>query len=506
MAVSAGVAFVDVVPNTAGFSTALSAGVQKQSSGLLSSAKRLGTTLGLALGAGAVVGFAKSSFSAFLESEAVTNQLNAALQRTPELIGETTAAFQDQATALQNLTGYQDEEILKADTVLTRFQLTGDQIRDLIPLILDYARATGSDATSAALGIGRALLGNTRALKTLGIEFTATGDRTRDLATLMVALREKVGGAAEEFGTTLAGKIEIAKAKLDDFKEDIGQGMAGALLLLTGDVDGATAAFEGMLSTAAMVGHTLGGDFFANLKTSGDAAAGSLHRVKVALALGTIQPTLDWVNDLAAAYPGLASTSEEAAAAADQLAEAQRKVNTQLREGWSLANQAAGGLVGLVSADQDAASAQRDMAAAQRKVNTLTANGKKGTEAYRQAVQDRNAAELRSIQSQQNLEGQAQSLYAEFRKGNVTLGEAENRLRAQAAAAGLSAGRTSALVAKVDALYAADSKIPSDVRTNFSMPGLDDSLSRVQQIKAYIDSLHDKSVNIYVYTHYKQDI
>ncbi|HXJ66095.1 MAG TPA: hypothetical protein VNN79_20225, partial [Actinomycetota bacterium] len=170
----------------------------------------------------AVVAFGASSVKAFMESQQVTAEFQNTLSQMPKLAGQTTDAFQAQATALEHLTGFQDEEVLSADNVLARFSLTADQMKQAIPIVLDYARATGQDATSAAQSIGKALLGNTRALKTVGIDYKVTGNAATDFSNILGALNNKVGGTANTFGKTLAGQIEIAKAKLDDFKETVG--------------------------------------------------------------------------------------------------------------------------------------------------------------------------------------------------------------------------------------------------------------------------------------------
>jgi len=194
---------------------------------------------GFAVAAAGAVAFAAQSLKAFMESERVMAQFESTLSMMPQLAGETSAAFEEQAHALQDLTGFQDEAIIGADTILARFELTGNQIRDAIPIVLDFARATGRDVPAAAEAIGKALLGNTRALKDVGIEYTRTGDRGADFNAILDLMTAKVGGSAEAFGTTLAGKMDIANAKLDDFKENVGAFLGSQLLLLTGDLDGA---------------------------------------------------------------------------------------------------------------------------------------------------------------------------------------------------------------------------------------------------------------------------
>src|SRR5262249_40066050 len=118
----------------------------------------IGVTAFAAVGAAAVA-FGAQSVKAYEEHEAAVAALQNAIKHPPSLVGATTKAFEDQATHLQNLTGYQDEEVLKADAVLGRFKLTADQLSKVTPLVLDYARASGQDVPSAADAVGKALLG-----------------------------------------------------------------------------------------------------------------------------------------------------------------------------------------------------------------------------------------------------------------------------------------------------------------------------------------------------------
>src|SRR6266540_7113378 len=136
--------------------------------------------VGLAIAAVAAVKFVADSVQAYNEHEEALLKLQTTISNSPKLVGASTKAFEDQATSLQNLTGFQDEEVLKADAVIGRFGLTADQLQKVNPLILDYARATGQDAAVAAGSLGKALLGNTRALKAIGISFTATGKTGKD--------------------------------------------------------------------------------------------------------------------------------------------------------------------------------------------------------------------------------------------------------------------------------------------------------------------------------------
>src|SRR4051812_12860022 len=77
-------------------------------------------TAAYAIAGVAALDFAKSAVASAVEHEQVLAALTAQ-------VGSNTQAFEDQATALQNVSGYQDEAILGADTILSRFKLTQQQ-------------------------------------------------------------------------------------------------------------------------------------------------------------------------------------------------------------------------------------------------------------------------------------------------------------------------------------------------------------------------------------------
>ena len=76
------------------------------------------------------------------------------------------------------------------------------------------------------------MLGNAKALKSLGINYKATGDRAQDYANIMAILEEKVGGVGKAFGESTAGQLEIANQNFENLKEEVGAGLVPALKLL----------------------------------------------------------------------------------------------------------------------------------------------------------------------------------------------------------------------------------------------------------------------------------
>lgn len=179
-------------------------------------------------------------------------RLQTTIKNQPTLIGASVDAFDQQAIAIQDTTGVMRDQIVAADAVIGRFGLTADQIKTLNPLIADYATATGQDATTAASNLGRAFVGNTRALKALGVQFTSTGDRTKDFQRITDALQQRVGGLAKEVGQTLPGQFHIIGGEFHDLFITIGKGLEP---VVTAAVHG-FAVFLGALTKALpVIGH-----------------------------------------------------------------------------------------------------------------------------------------------------------------------------------------------------------------------------------------------------------
>lgn len=170
-----------------------------------------------------LVALGATSVKAFTEAEETVSALQQALAKNPRLIGENVREYEALATAIQRKTVADDESVLSAATVLSRFALTGKQLKGVLPLVVDYARATKQDLPTAAEAVGKALLGNTRALKTLGINYKLTGDAAKDFENIQRLLNEKVGGYAEREGKTAAGRAVIMKNKFNDLQEQIGR-------------------------------------------------------------------------------------------------------------------------------------------------------------------------------------------------------------------------------------------------------------------------------------------
>ncbi|HEY1179927.1 MAG TPA: hypothetical protein VGF17_27540 [Phytomonospora sp.] len=183
-----------------------------------------------AIAAGAaVVAFGKDSVDAYVEASAQHRVLEDAYRRFPAIADVSIQSMDDQANALQNVTKFEGDSISAMQGSLAQYKLTGTQIQQLTPLILDYAEKTGKDLPEASQVIGKALMGQGRALKEVGINFHDTGSTAGNFTELMGGLRKQVGGFAEQEGKSAEGRAAILKNKFGDMQEAIGEKLLPAI-------------------------------------------------------------------------------------------------------------------------------------------------------------------------------------------------------------------------------------------------------------------------------------
>jgi hypothetical protein len=430
-----------------------------------------------AVAGAAVVKFAADSIRSFEEHQTVVSKLRLA-------VGSATEAYEEQATALQQLTGFQDEEILSADTVLARFDLTKSQIDALIPRVLDYARATGVDAATAAGSLGKALLGNTRALKTIGIQFTATGDRATDYNTLLGLLNNSsiVGTAKAD---TMQEKLQVLAATWDDLKEAVGEvlvnviepmiplftdfieliGKAGPviqilvkalqlllspMLFLKDLLDGFGTSFGEFADGLDEIANAAGDQTFEEIRQKVAALVDETgqfkdqvdeitHAIQNGAAFNSLKDSI--VNTSVALKGQLVPSLEDTAAAHDAAKEAAQEQKTA-------EDALAGGLLGLVASSDQLKAAHRELNALQEKGIT---SGHRYDEALRTVLES-------SLTQNDALEAYAQNL----EDSGLNQKQATQELAKYGKGLDVTRGEVDALIGKVYGLDAAVAGLPTN--------------------------------------------
>jgi hypothetical protein len=162
------------------------------------------------------------SVNAYTEAEQSQQQLADAFERFPKLADTNIERLRELNSTIMSKTKFDDDALASGQAVLAQYGISGGRLEALTPLLADYAAKTGRQIPDAAKTLGKAFLGNARALKDLGINYKSTGDKAKDVQNIQALLAQSVGGFAEQQGKTAAGRMEILKNKFGEIQETIG--------------------------------------------------------------------------------------------------------------------------------------------------------------------------------------------------------------------------------------------------------------------------------------------
>ena len=180
-----------------------------------------------------LVSFAAGLFSASIgrlikmqgEQELAEKKLSAAL-------GKTSPALLKQASALQQVTGFGDEAILSAQSLLAAFIKDEEQLKLATTATLDLAAAKGMDLNAAADLVGKSIGSSTNALSRYGIVVEGSAGSTLRLESAVKNISRLFGGQAVAQTKTINGQIKIFENNAGDLAEKIGKDLAGSFMPL----------------------------------------------------------------------------------------------------------------------------------------------------------------------------------------------------------------------------------------------------------------------------------
>lgn len=194
--------------------------------------KNFGSQLLSLVGIFSVASFFKDSVDAFLELDKATRLLQNTLRNigAPELFGR----IEEGTRKLTKQFKFLREEDIQTvfNKLIVYGKLTENQINDLLPVIINFATATGKDLPEASALILKAMEGNGRALKEFGINMKDAKTPAEGLSLIMKELKPRVEGVATAFGESAAGQIAIAREEFRKTKEEVGSGLIPVLTKL----------------------------------------------------------------------------------------------------------------------------------------------------------------------------------------------------------------------------------------------------------------------------------
>jgi phage-related protein len=201
-----------------GISKALGAvrGAASKLGGALKTSLKIGTAAlaGLAAGAiGAAAAFAKGA----IEDEAANNRLIAVLQKR-KLATDANLKAVDALIEKGAELAFTDDEVRAGIATATQFTKKFTDAQRIHAVAQDVARAKNIGLEEATALVGKAYQGNTKGLKTLGVE---TKKGANGLAVL-TSISNKFGTSAAAYAETTQGKIESLGITLSETGEQIG--------------------------------------------------------------------------------------------------------------------------------------------------------------------------------------------------------------------------------------------------------------------------------------------
>jgi len=241
----------NLVVNIAANTVSLEQGISK-SSRLVNDFNSTIGSLGLgAIGAGAAFAgmtkFLGDAVGMAREAERIQADLNATLASTKSVAGVTAEEINRMASALSQVTVFEDDTIVSSQAMLLTFTNIG---REVFPqateAMLNMAQKFGS-LDAAAIQLGKALndpILGVGALRRIGVQLTEeqegqikkfmeVGDVVSAQKVILGELETQLGGLARAIGQTSEGQLQILQNNLANTQEAIGTGLLPVLEQLT---------------------------------------------------------------------------------------------------------------------------------------------------------------------------------------------------------------------------------------------------------------------------------
>jgi len=142
--------------------------------------------------------FIKGSSEEFINAEKSVKQLEFAVKSIAGGSDSTFMEFKKQARELSSIGDFSiftHEQIEAAQRMGIDMNLTTEEVKKLIPIVIDAASATGMDLEQAMQKVLLGINGNTKGLKQLGVFIKDTGDKSENYNLILEKLIKYQGAA-----------------------------------------------------------------------------------------------------------------------------------------------------------------------------------------------------------------------------------------------------------------------------------------------------------------------
>jgi len=194
-------------------------------------AKKLAGSLGIALGATAMINFAKASVRAAGEAEKANIRLLGVVKNIGLAFASTDITrFLDDISKISGIDGAKLASAFQPLLTTTR-SLTKSQ--ELLRLALDVSAGSSEDISTVTNDLALAYVGNTKSLKKYNLGLTQAELKSKSFEEIAGLLNKQFSGSNARYLETYAGKMQVLGEASENAKEIIGQGIIDALLILS---------------------------------------------------------------------------------------------------------------------------------------------------------------------------------------------------------------------------------------------------------------------------------
>jgi len=206
---------------------------QKEISAFDKTVKTLGKTFLGVFGAQKLLSYGKNAIKAFAADEAAAKSLATQLRNLG--YGFATTNVEDYIAKLEKSTGVLDDHLRPAfQELLTTTGLVTESQKAL-NVALDVSAATGMSLESVSSALSAGYRGQTKALRSLGVNLSKTALTAGNMATALKEIGTAYSGQAAARLDTYAGKMDLLEGAASRASETIGKSLLDSLALLSKD-------------------------------------------------------------------------------------------------------------------------------------------------------------------------------------------------------------------------------------------------------------------------------
>lgn len=174
----------------------------------------------------AIINWANEAMKAYNKQIAAEQSLLVALRGRRDIQKD----LIKQASQLQKVTLFADEDTIKAQANLAMLGLNAKAIKELIPLVQDFAAAQKMDLFTASTLVAKSVGSSTNALSRYGLTITGAVGSSGRLKSAVSALTKTFGGQAKVLANIGTGPLVQLKNAWGDLTEKIGRSVAKTIL------------------------------------------------------------------------------------------------------------------------------------------------------------------------------------------------------------------------------------------------------------------------------------